>query len=183
MVINLSNSNLTQAQLSVLAKGPNFALAPNNIHNIDYITAVESMCTKIKEEDAMELRANINALLKKAKVPKPNLTKEERIWLLQLKKDKDKVVLTADKGMAMVVTDKQEYISKAEELLAQPAYRTIPKDPTNKIKAQLITKLRRIKKENNLDEGIIKPCIPQGVYPQSFMGYQKSIKLATPSGP
>ena len=124
------------------------------------------MCTKIKEEDAMKLRANINALLKKAKVPKPNLTKEERIWLLQLKKDKDK-----------------EYISKAEELLAQPAYRTIPKDPTNKIKAQLITKLRRIKKENNLDEGIIKPCIPQGVYPQSFMGYQKSIKLATPSGP
>ena len=32
----------------------------------------------------------------------------------------------------MVVMDKQEYISKAEELLAQPAYRTIPRDLTNK---------------------------------------------------
>ena len=66
-VINLSSSNLTQAQMSVLAKGPNFPLAPNNIPNVDYITAVESMCTKLKEEDAMELRANINALLRKAK--------------------------------------------------------------------------------------------------------------------
>ena len=52
--------------MSVLAKGPNISLAPNNIPNIDYITAVESMCTKLKEEDAMELRANINALLRKA---------------------------------------------------------------------------------------------------------------------
>ena len=47
----------------------------------------------------------------------------------------------------MVVMDKQEYINKAEELLAQPIYRKIPKDPLNKIKAQLITKLRRIKRQ------------------------------------
>ena len=67
------------------------------LSHIDYITPVESMCIKLKEEDAMELRANINALLRKAKPPKPNLTKEERTGLLQLKKDKDRVVLTADK--------------------------------------------------------------------------------------
>ena len=45
---------------------------------MDYITAVESMCGKLKEEDAMALRTDINALLRKAKVPKPNLTNEER---------------------------------------------------------------------------------------------------------
>ena len=63
------------------------------------------MCTKLKEEDAIKLRADINTLLRKARMPKPNLTKEERIGLLQLKKDKDKVVLTADKGVAMVIMD------------------------------------------------------------------------------
>ena len=72
--------------MSVLAKGPNFSLAPNNIPNIDYITAVESMCTKLKEEDVMELRVDINALLRKAKAPKPNLTKEERIGLSNSKR-------------------------------------------------------------------------------------------------
>ena len=99
------------------------------------------MCPKLKEEDAMELRADINSLLRKGKAPKPNLTKQERIALTQLKKDQDRVILTADKGVPLVVMDKEHYISKAQELLSQPAFKEIPKDPTNKIKAQLITKL------------------------------------------
>ena len=79
---------------------------------MDYITAVESICSKLKEEDAMDLRLDINSLLRKAQAPKPNLTKKERIGLAQLKKDKDRVILTADKGVAMVVMDKQEYVNK-----------------------------------------------------------------------
>ena len=71
-VINLSKDSLTQVQRSVLAKGPNFSFAPINIPNVKYITAVESMCTKLKEEDAMELEADVNALLRRAKAPKPN---------------------------------------------------------------------------------------------------------------
>ena len=67
--------------MSVLAKGPNFSIAPNNIPNMDYITVVESMCGKLKEEDAMALRTDINALLRKAKIPKPNLTKEGKNWI------------------------------------------------------------------------------------------------------
>ena len=145
---------------------------------MDFITAVQSTCSKLKEEDAMELRSDINALLRKAKVPKPNLTRQESIGPAQLKKDKDRVILTADKGVAMVVMDREEYVTKAQELLAQPPYRLIPRDPTDKIKAQLITKLRKIKKDNNLDEGTYKGIYPIGCIPPSFMGYPKSIKQA-----
>ena len=147
---------------------------------MDYITAVESMCGKLKEEDAMALRTDINALLRKAKVPRQNLTKEERRGLLQLKKDKDRIVLIVDKGVAMVVMDKQDYINKAEESLAQPAYRTIPKGPTNKIKAQLITKLRRIKRENNLDEGMYKAMYPTSCILPKFYGLPKIHKTWQP---
>ena len=52
----------------------------------------------------------------------------------------------ADKGVAMVVMDRQEYINKSNNLLAQPAYRPLPKDPTNKVKAKLISILRKAKK-------------------------------------
>ena len=62
-VINLSKTPLAKGQESLLAKGPNFAIAPNNIHNVDYIAAVESMCHRLKEEDQGALRANINSLL------------------------------------------------------------------------------------------------------------------------
>ena len=78
-VINLFKTRLTKAQESVLAKGPNYAITPTHIPNVDYITAIESVCPKLKEEEAMELRADVNSLLRKAKVPKANLTKQERI--------------------------------------------------------------------------------------------------------
>ena len=53
------------------------------------------MCSKLKEEEAIELKSDVNALLRKAKPPKPNLTRQESIGLAQLKKDKDRVILTA----------------------------------------------------------------------------------------
>ena len=79
--------------------------------------------------------------------------------------------------------DKQEYINKAEELLAQLAYRTIAKDPTNKIKAQLITKLRRIKRDNNLDEGTHKAMYPTGCIPPKFYGLPKIHETGNPLRP
>ena len=58
-------------------------------------------------------------------------------------------MLTVDEGMAMVVMDREDCIQKAESLLTQPAYKTIDMDPTNKIKAKLITTLGKTKKDTN----------------------------------
>ena len=74
------------------------------------------MCSKLREDEAMELRTDINVLIRKSKAPKSNITKEERICLAQLKKDKDRVILTTYKAVAMEVMDKEEYVSKAQEL-------------------------------------------------------------------
>ena len=83
----------------------------------------------------------------------------------------------------MVVMDRQNCISKVQELLAQPAYRPIPRDPTNKVKAQLITKLRKIKKEDNLDEGTYKAMYPTGCIPPKFYGLPKIHKTGNPLRP
>ena len=58
-VINLSSKSLTQAQRSVLSKGPNFAVSPKQPPNLEYITAIEAACTKLSQQDAEELRAHI----------------------------------------------------------------------------------------------------------------------------
>ena len=71
-VINLSKTSLNKGQISVLAKGLNFAIASKHIPNIDFITAIESLYHKLKEEDAGELRSDINSLLRRAQVPKSN---------------------------------------------------------------------------------------------------------------
>ena len=46
---------------SLLAKGPNFTLAPSTFPSTDYITAVESICNKLKEQEVQELRADANS--------------------------------------------------------------------------------------------------------------------------
>ena len=79
----------------------------------------------------------------------------------------------------MVVMDKEDYIQKAESLLAQPAYRTIDRDPTSKIKAKLINALRKIKKDTNIGEGMYKTMYPTGCMPPKYYGLPKVHKTGT----
>ena len=48
-----------------------------------------------------------------------NITKSEHLALENLRKDKDHIIVTADKGVALVVMDKTEYITKCEALLQE----------------------------------------------------------------
>ena len=68
-VINLSNKPLTPAQRSVLAKGPNFVVTPRQPPNLEYITAIEAACTKLSQQDAEELRADVNRVLRSSHTP------------------------------------------------------------------------------------------------------------------
>ena len=63
-VINLSSKPLTQAQKSVLGKCPIFVVIPRHPSNLEYVTAIESVCTKLGQQDAEELRAEINRVLR-----------------------------------------------------------------------------------------------------------------------
>ena len=58
---------------------------------------------------AEDLRVETNRI-PECMSPKPNITEEEAKVLKELRQDKDRVILTVDKGMALVVLDKQDYI-------------------------------------------------------------------------
>ena len=83
----------------------------------------------------------------------------------------------------MVVLDRKEYIDKEENLLVQPAYRTLDRDPTNKLKAKLITMLRRIKGEVGMEKSMYKTMCPIGCNSPKFYGLPKIHKTGTPLRP
>ena len=83
----------------MLAKGPNFVVSPRHPSNLDYITAIESVCTRLGQQDAEELRADINRVLRSSDSLKPNLTKAQSQAVRELKRDRNHVVLTVDKGL------------------------------------------------------------------------------------
>ena len=101
----------------------------------------------------------------------------------RLKKDKTRVILTVDKGVSMVVMDRDDYNSKAEDLLHQQTYRLIPSDPTNKLKNRLITLLKKIKTEGGLSEATYKRLYPTGAGSPKFYGLPKVHKQGTPLRP
>ena len=99
---------------------PNFAVVPRCLPIAVYITAVEKAHQQLKQGEAEELWDEVKAILKKIQPPRSNITKEEREELKELKNDNNRMILTTDKGVSIVVMDREEYIQKAEELLSQP---------------------------------------------------------------
>ena len=133
-----------------------------------------------------ELKVEVKKVLKKAQnAPRSpsNITWEEIKALHELKKDKDWIVLTTDKGVALVVMNKDDYISKSEELLNTITYKKIPEDPTNRHKSRLINILKNIKSEGGLNEESYKKCILLEQCHQNIMGFPKFTKPEHHLGP
>ena len=92
----------------------------------------------------------------------------------QLKADTDHMVLTTDKGVALVVMDRSDYIRKAKEILDDTStYRTIQSDPTNKLKNKPINILKKIKVDIGMQENVYEKMYPTGPVLQNFKGFQK----------
>ena len=64
------------------------------------------------------------------------------------------MILTADKGVSLVVMNTEDYIKKAEDLLNQPTCKSIPTDPTTRSKNKLMTLLKIIKAEVWINEAV-----------------------------
>ena len=73
-VISLSSKPLTHAQRFLLVKGPNYAIAPRHTPNLEYITAIESLCPELGQQDALEHWANKNRVLRYSHPPRSNLS-------------------------------------------------------------------------------------------------------------
>ena len=111
-------------------------MTPRHPPYSDYIVAIEKACSTIEPNSAEELRAKIRGALKHTILPRSNINREEVQALVELRRDSSKVILTADKQVALVIIDNPDYNNKAQELLNDKTYKEINTDPTNKLKDQ-----------------------------------------------
>ena len=93
------------------------------------------------------------------------------------------MVLTTDKGVALVVIDTADYKKKAEELLQQPTYQPIPTYPTSKYKNILINMPKFIKAEGGITEAVYKKLYPTGAGSPKFYCLPKIHKEGVPLRP
>ena len=174
---------MTKDQIKALAHGPNYAIVPQCPPTGEYIIAIENVCNQLQQGKAEELRGEIKSVLKNIWPPRPNITCEERKAIEELRKNNTKMILTVDKGVSMVVMNRDDYHQKAEALLQESAYRTITSDPTNKYKNKLIGLLKSIKVGGGINEATYRKLYPTGAGSPKFYGIPKLHKEGTPLRP
>ena len=179
VVVNLSDTILTTEAKSVLAKGGNFAVTPTSIPTEEIITRVEAAIYKLPKKEADEIRVETCRLLKRAKPPKCNISKGEQRALIELRKNKQLIILPADKGNATVVMNSADYETKIKDLLSADNYSIRKRDPT----IFLEKKTKQLLTESGWEETVIKKLSPSGSLPPRLYGLPKIHKANVPLRP
>ena len=184
-MINLSKTPLTREQEKLLAHRPKFVITPRETLTKDYIVATEQACTKIDQGKQDEFRVEVKRLLLQDQNNKrqANVGKEDLKALKELKSDNSRLILTANKGVALVVIDKEEYVNKAEDLLKESSYKKIAEDPTAKQKNKLISILKNIKTDGGLKDEVYRGLYPTSAGSPKFYGLPKIHKPGIPLRP
>ena len=80
-----------------------------------------------------------------------NLTREERVSLENLKNDKNIVIKGADKGSAVIVWDREDYLKEAEKQLGDTSiYTKIIDDPVQSLKENIKKTLSKIRERRDI---------------------------------
>ena len=133
---------------------------------------------------AAQLRADTSKLLDRTHIPRPNITIQEPKAIKELRTDQSRIILTADKGTAMVVMGRQDCNCKALELLyIKNTYKPILKDPTPKHKSQLINLLKSCKTKEKITQDTYKKLYPTCMLTPRFYGLPQIHKTGTPLKP
>ena len=179
---NYSSRILTEEETRLLSKGAGFAITPKSLPIEDFIVATEETCVRLShkgEKDA--LRGEINRILHGESPPVSNISNSERKILSNLKKDESLVFLEADKGKCLVIMDKEEYLAKMEEKLAdQTTYRRINENPTAKLQKRLWAKLEEIKNKKQISEEQFEMLKPHQYQIPRMSGRPKVHKISHP---
>ena len=124
----------------------------------EYIAVTKQICDRLGENtdgvDCSEYYQKTKDLLQDYKgkhASHPNISKMEREAIKFLKEDNTCVVLTADKGVAMVIMDKSSYTDKCMALLQDTNVYQPCRDLTGQIHRQVQATLHKLKGKHGKD--------------------------------
>ena len=143
---------------------------------MDIAASIECVASKMDEETAGNLRGRICSILGRARPPKPNLQKDEQASLKTLREDRNITILPADKGNATVIMDTAKYEKKIEDLLDDPIYKKVKKDPTPATERKVLGVIRELEKKDLIPRNLAARLKPSASKPPKLYGLPKTRK-------
>ena len=170
---------------------------PSQTANINYTTdSKEKYSTFIPKShwqpprqghDLETFVSSVESDIASHKPPKPrhdNLTKEERNALHSLQRRSDIVIKPADKGSAVVVMDRDHYVSEAERQLNDSTYyELLDHDPTDEFAKKVLEAVEEMFDDGYITEKNMRSSSWTSQKPKGFICSRKYTKLETLGAP
>ena len=169
-----------------MERGLNFTPAPSRLPVQDIIAENKPVLRYHNDKAAANVaRAAACNILRKAKPPPTNITREEKQALKALKLNADIVIAKADKGNATVVMDKIDYERKTLAILENSPFRRIAKNPTKNIERKINARLQALRRRGSIDSDLYNTLrVSQNcTRPALFYGLPKIHKPDVPIRP
>jgi len=201
-IFNLSKRVLNPSETSVLEKGLKYGIKNKKVDKFEILARFEQLAQSLnkftaisnKDENMVDLdkkNAFFNQLqamafefVELSKQARDNLTDAEHQALEELAKDKSIIITKADKGNAVVIQEKSDYIAKIQQLLlADGKFAQMKEDETIKRELSLQNYLRSLKKEQAIPEEVYKDIYPYGSRAGILYGLPKIHKNGAPIRP
>ncbi|KAL9954905.1 hypothetical protein ACROYT_G042491 [Oculina patagonica] len=112
------------------------------------------------------------------------LSKEEWEALTNLRKDDSIIITKPDKGNGVVIVNKLDYLNKMKQLISDGTkFKKLAQNPTKSREDSLISYLRKLKKDNIIDDATLQKILPCGSTPGVLYGLPKVHKSGCPFRP
>ena len=111
----MSSRQLTHIENDVLAKGLNFSITSKTLPNKDIIATIEDGVKDLERKVTDTVPDKISLIIQNSKLPKENLSKNERKALKELQPGPLIVMLPADKCRSNVILNGESYLKKCKD--------------------------------------------------------------------
>ena len=212
IITNLSTRQLTEEETSVLQQGLDFVFPPTRFDDRTFIANMETYFVNLlghatdkrdyetKEEEeqtiyhltptqlqcANKLRSSCNSFrygaMREINTHKQATTRAQ-MTINRLSKDTSIIITRPDKGRGVVILNKNDYIKKMGELLADSStFQRIEQDQTIKQENRLNRKLAELKNNGFLTEQDYQYARSRGSQPARIYGLPKTHKVRDTEG-
>jgi ribosomal protein L19E len=197
----LSNRTLSEIETQVLNKGLKYGIKNKRINKFEIITRFEMLAQSINKFPLKPDESNLNCkntffknlnsyafeFIEICQTTQDNLTKEEHAALSKLAKDESIVITKADKGNAVVIQNKKDYLEKVQKLIdidsKSSKFKKLKQDVTVTRERNLANKLRELRKNGEINEEVYKQLSPKGSKAGVLYGLPKIHKDGAPIRP
>ncbi len=201
-IFNYSNRQLTQTETKVLEKGLKYGIKNKKVDSYEILARFEQLAQSLDKLPAKQntdplladtdskaacmkqLQTMATEFIELSKIARDNLTDAEHRALEELSKDTTIIITKADKGNAVVIQNKDDYLNKVHSLLTSGGkFNQLNGDETVKRETRLHNYLLKLNKDDEIDDETYKRVYPCGSRAGVMYGLPKIHKEGVPVRP